>query len=328
LSFSSDGKIAYSISDSFNANGPGFGGASSIIISRSTDGGNTWQTPVTARLDTSVTVLNDKESVTADPRLAHPTDAYAVWDRLVSPSTNANPSAFLQSPAFRGPTLFSRTADGGVTWSPGRIIFDPGQNSQTIGNQIVVPQAGPASGELIDGFDLFLHNGGGNGKHGRFTVSPAIIRSTDGGNTWSRATVIAQQQLAEVAINGRTLRTGDTLPAYAAGPEGNLYAVWQDGRFSPTGNAKVAFSMSTDGGATWSTPVRVDQSVGNAPAFTPQITVSPSGTVAVEYYDLENATAAQPDLTDAFLVTCSSNCANRAGWSSESRLSSTGSFNI
>jgi hypothetical protein len=328
VSFSSDGKIAYSISDSFNANGPGFGGASSIIISRSTDGGNTWQTPVTARLDTSLTVLNDKESLTADPRLTRPNDAYAVWDRLVSPSTNANPSAFLHTPAFRGPTLFSRTADGGVTWSPGRIIFNPGQNSQTIGNQIVVPQAGPASGKLIDGFDLFLHNGGGTGKHGRFTVSPAIIRSTDGGNTWSDPTVIARQQVAEVTINGQTLRTGDTLPAYAAGPEGNLYAVWQDGRFSPTGNAKIAFSMSTDAGATWSTPIRVDQSVGNAPAFTPQITVSPSGTVAVEYYDLENATAAQPDLTDAFLVTCSSNCANRAGWSSESRLSSTGSFNI
>jgi hypothetical protein len=29
VSFSSDGKVAYSISDSFNANGPGFGGASS-----------------------------------------------------------------------------------------------------------------------------------------------------------------------------------------------------------------------------------------------------------------------------------------------------------
>ena len=53
VSFSADGTVAYSISDSFNANGPAFGGASSIIISRSTDGGNHWQTPVTARLDPS-----------------------------------------------------------------------------------------------------------------------------------------------------------------------------------------------------------------------------------------------------------------------------------
>src|SRR6476469_3545900 len=85
LSYSSDGKIVYAISDSFNANGPAFGGASAILVSRSTDGGVTWQTPVTARLDTSTTVLNDKESVTADS--LDPLTAYAVWDRLVSPST-------------------------------------------------------------------------------------------------------------------------------------------------------------------------------------------------------------------------------------------------
>src|SRR6266571_6842918 len=115
VGFSADGQVAYSISDSFNADGPGFGGASSIIVSRSTDGGHTWQTPVTLELDTSVTVLNDKESITADPVQAKL--AYAVWDRLVSPNKNANPSAFRFSRAFRGPAMFSKTTDAGVTWS-------------------------------------------------------------------------------------------------------------------------------------------------------------------------------------------------------------------
>src|SRR4051794_27592952 len=92
VAFSSDGKIAYSIADSFNANGPAFGGASSIVVSRSTNGGVDWQTPVTAQLDTSLTVLNDKETLTTDP--VAPDTAYAIWDRLVSPSTNANPGAF------------------------------------------------------------------------------------------------------------------------------------------------------------------------------------------------------------------------------------------
>src|SRR5262245_55740754 len=67
VSFSADGQVVYSISASFDANGPGFGGASAILVSRSTDGGNHWQTPVTLQLDTSFTVLNDKESITADP---------------------------------------------------------------------------------------------------------------------------------------------------------------------------------------------------------------------------------------------------------------------
>ena len=47
VSFSADGQVAYSISDSFNADGPAFGGASAIMVSRSTDGGNQWLTPVT-----------------------------------------------------------------------------------------------------------------------------------------------------------------------------------------------------------------------------------------------------------------------------------------
>jgi hypothetical protein len=331
VSFSSDGKIAYSISDSFNANGPGFGGASSIIISRSTDGGTTWQPPVTARVDTSFTVLNDKESVTGDP--VNATTAYAVWDRLVSPSTNANPSAFPVTPAFRGPAMFSKTTDGGVSWSAGRPIFDPGEKNQTIGNQIVVPKTGAAKGQLIDGFDLLLNRGGKG--HVVSTASVAIIRSTDGGNTWSGPTIAAQQQVASVSINGERLRTSDELPEFAAGPEGNLYAVWQDRRF--TGHSNIAFTMSTDGGATWSAPIRIDSAGPNAPAFIPQVTTRPDGTIAVQYYDLEAATGASPDLTDQFIVTCPSatkDCSSSSSWSGETRLSNptvsnpAGSFNI
>jgi hypothetical protein len=311
VSFSSDGKIAYVIGDSFNANGPAFGGASSIVISRSIDGGVTWLTPVTARLDTSTTVLNDKETVTADS--LDPNTAYAVWDRLVSPSQNANPGAFNVSPAFRGPAMFSKTTDGGQTWSTGRPIFDPGEKNQTIGNQIVEPAAGAGKGVLVDGFDLILNKGGkGNNQRQGFAV--AVIRSTDGGDTWSQPIIVAQQDFAGVSIAGNAVRSSDELPEFAVGPEGNLYAVWQDGRFSTTGASKIAFSMSTDGGQTWSTPIRVDQSPGDVPAFTPQIHVAADGTVGVVYYDLESSTALSPGLTDTFIVHCHTSCGSAASW--------------
>jgi hypothetical protein len=330
VSISSDGKIAYSISDSFNANGPAFGGASSIIISRSTDGGVTWQAPVTAEFDASTTELNDKESVTADPSIAK--TAYAVWDRLVSPSKNANPTAFNFSPAFRGPAMFSKTTDGGVTWSQGRIIFDPGQKNQTIGNQIVVPTAGPAAGTLIDGFDLILTQGGkGNNQRASFNV--AVIRSSDGGATWSPPVIVSNIDLTDVTIAGHDVRSSDTLPEFAVGPTGTLYAVWQDGRFSATGNSKIAFSQSTDGGLTWSAPIRIDQSPADTPAFIPQVHVASDGTVGVTYYDLENATGAKPGLTDAFIVHChaaTANCTNAANWAAggETKLTTTGSFDM
>ena len=343
VSFSADGAVAYSISDSFNANGPAFGGASSIIISRSIDGGNHWQTPVTARLDTSTLVLNDKESVTGDPIVAN--NAYAVWDQLTAPNKNANPSAFAHSIASRGPTLFSRTTDKGVTWSQGRVIFDPGQKDQTIGNQIVVPTAGPARGVLIDGMSLITNQGGkcpivflvnhsghpsNCGKGSTFTA--AVIRSTDGGNTWSEARGIDTQQVASVSIAGQPVRSSDFLPEFATNPvNGNVYAVWQDARFSPTGASKIAFSQSTDGGLTWSPVIRIDQSPGDTQAFLPQIHVASDGTVGLLYYDLENATAAQPGLTDAFIAHChsaTSNCTNPANWAAggETRLSTSGSF--
>jgi hypothetical protein len=336
VSFSSDGQVAYSISDSFNANGPGFGGASSIIVSRSTDGGNHWQAPVTARLDTSTQVLNDKESVTGDP--VNASNAYAVWDQLVSPNKNANPSAFNHSIAFRGPSLFSRTTDKGVTWSQGRVIFDPGQNDQTIGNQIVVPTAGPAAGVLIDGFSLITNQGGkcpfkSAGRCGKGqTFTAAIIRSMDGGNSWSDAIPIDVQQVASVDIAGQAVRSSDFLPEFTVNPiNGTLYAVWQDGRFSPTGHSKIAFAQSTDGGLTWSGTIRVDQSPGDTPAFVPQIHVAADGTIGLLYYDLENATAAKPGLTDAFIAHChsaSSDCSNPASWvpGGETRLSTSGSF--
>ncbi len=331
VAFSSDGKTAYQASLAFNANGPAFGGTSSVQVSRSTNGGATWQTPVIAREDTSTTVLNDKEWITTDPTNGN--NAYLVWDRLVSPSTNANPSAFVHSPAFRGPAWFSKTTDGGVTWSPSKVIYDPGEKNQTIDNEIVVPKAGPAAGTLFDGFTLIL-NKGGKGNHPRTALDVAMIHSTDGGTTWSGPTIISPLVDAPVSINGQPVRTGDTLPQFTSDPStGNLYVAWQDGRFSSTGQAKVAFSESSDGGRTWSTPIRIDQSPGDTPAFTPQITVNSDGTIGVSYYDLENATASKPGNTDEYIVHChaaTADCTNAANWAvgGETRLSTSGSFDM
>lgn len=168
------------------------------------------------------------------------------------------------------------------------------------------------------------------GKGSTFTAS--VIRSTDGGNTWSDVIPIDVQHVASVSIAGQAVRSSDFLPEFAVNPvNGNVYAVWQDSRFSPTGASKIAFSQSTDGGLTWSPVIRIDQSPGDTQAFLPQIHVASDGTVGLLYYDLEKATTAQPGLTDVFIAHCHSavsNCSNPASWAAggETRLSTSGSF--
>ena len=115
-----------------------------------------WSDPIPIKTDSAPTVFNDKQSITADPHDA--THVYAIWDRLVYPNEKANVKAAFHAAAYRGPIWFARSTDGGNGWEPARPIYDPGQNSQTIGNQIVVlPKDVLQNYDLVNVFNL-IHN--------------------------------------------------------------------------------------------------------------------------------------------------------------------------
>jgi len=310
----------YLMTLSVDTNPGGFGTyPNAMLVMRSTDHGATWSDPITLRRDENPNVLNDKNSLTADP---HDSDfVYAVWDRLVSPpGESAPPNAFENSVAFRGPTWFSRTTDGGASWEPARKIFEPGTINQTIGNQIVVLP----SGDLIDFFDLI--HGARNAPPGSRGFSIAFIRSTDRGETWSRnARIIDHHFVAEVTDpdTGQPHRTESILPEVAVdAASGNLYVVWQDLRF--TGRSAVAFAMSTNGGATWSPTIKINQTpvLGNLndQAFMPSVDVADDGTVGVTYYDFRNNTAGGGTDTDYWTVHCHSGCTSQANWAAENHV--------
>ena len=254
----------------------------------STDGGKTWGNQRLLKSDKGTTPIfevtqffNDKESITADP--IHAGTAYVVWDRLAGPSQS--PDAALHARAFRGPVWFSKTSDGGQTWTGTRAIFDPGQNSQTIGNIIVVNRQ---TGVLYDFFELFSTTG--SPKFTPRGISVAVISSSDGGSTWSKAKVIATQRTVDdfAPNTGALLRTGAGLPAAAVdAANGNLYVVWEDALFTAGAFNQVVISTSTDGGSTWSSPAVVSNPNGK-PAFTPEVAVNAAGVVGVTYYDFRN----------------------------------------
>jgi hypothetical protein len=256
----------------------------------STDGGKSWGNARLVKSDQGTSPVfefthffNDKESVTADP--IHAGTAYVVWDRLQAPSHS--PDAALRAHAFRGPAWFSKTIDGGKTWTGTRPIFDPGQNSQTIGNVIVV---NPKTGVLYDFFEQFQTTGSPKFTPRGFSVG--FVSSPDGGATWSGPTTVAAQQfVTDTDPNtGAALRTGEGLPSAAIDPgTGQLYVVWSDNRFTGTVN-QIVISTSTDGGKTWTAPAVISKVTGR-PAFTPTVAVNSAGGVGVTYYDLRNLPA-------------------------------------
>jgi hypothetical protein len=105
---------------------------------------------------------------------------------------------------------------------------------------------------------------------------------------------------------------------------GNLYAVWQDSRFSAFAYDEVAFSMSSDGGFTWSAPIKVNQTPDNInfplreQAFLPSVEVA-NGVVGVTYYDFRNDDASG-ELADHWFVSCAVSCSDPDNWGGEARL--------
>lgn len=299
--------------------GPSFSSLTALVC-KSTDGGLHWSTPLT--LDTPAS-NPDKTTMTADS-----TDSrfvYAAWVRkLVKNRTDL---------------AFTRTTDGGNTWEPARAILQTPPGQQAFNTQVLVLP----DGTLVDIFYLQF----AKPNQPVTQIGLQLMRSTDKGVTWSAPIpAVTMQTIMRTDGTGDTLTVdpdtgqlvGDTTdPSFAVDSRsGNLYAAWEDGRFSNFQYNDIAFSMSSDGGFTWSAPIRINQTPLNiAPlnrqAFYPIIAVAANGTIGVSYYDFRFNTPDPGVPTDSWLVQChptpGTPATNPANWGNELRLTSA-SFNL
>jgi len=270
---------AYALSLSFTGTTLAPGSSSAMLVARSADFGVTWQLPHVLIQD-GAQVFNDKGSITADP--VNASYVYAVWDRLTS--------------QVAGPTYFALSADGGSTWQPAINIYDPGTSSQTIGNQIVV---------LPNDVLLNVFTQIDTGANKTTSSSVRVIQSTNNGATWSKPIVIAALQPVGTTnpANNAPVRDGSDIVSVSTAA-GAVYVAWQDSSFSMGKHDGIALARSTDGGQTWSAPVQVNADT-NVQAFTPTVSVSADGVIAVTYFDLRNNTVPSPTTlyADCWMVT-------------------------
>jgi hypothetical protein len=229
-----------------------------VVASHSRDGGRTWVPPATVA---SPLQGNETDAITASPVLAG--HAYIVWANFEPPFPFA-PSSI----------AFSRTTDGGATWSaPVVIDQQPGPLMLDFTPRVLV---------LPDGTLLAVF-GRADAETGLGIILAA--RSLDEGQTWLPATEAASKPIFPEFLDPET---GDVLPqpafeSAAVAPDGTAYVAFEDSRSSSSG--AIGVLRSGDGGTTWT---NITLPGVTAFAFEPAVAVNKHGTVGVMWYDLRN----------------------------------------
>ena len=225
---------------------------SAVAVNRSGDAGLTWDDPDFPENDTSCDIFNDKNWLGADTNPASPYFGrlYLVWS-LFTPTGS--------------PAVLRYSDDQGATWSD--LIFVSGPDAESEGLLPLVHSNGDLTivyDDVVGGQDLEVAQ-----------------TSTDGGLSFGPTVTVGEF----LGAGDPGLRTGG-LPAAAIDPTtDDMYVVWQDTRFGSDGHNDIVLSTSTDGGASWSSPARVN---GPDPAgqvldhFTPDVAAY-GGSVHVTY---------------------------------------------
>lgn len=244
-----------------------------VFVSRSTDGGRTWQAPVSIPPTTGPVNL-DKNWTVCDnsPASPHYGNCYTELDNF----------------AVFDLEELSTSTDGGLTW--GVPISTPLKAHGLGGQPLVQP-----NGTVVVPFE---------GIDGLATISS--FGSTDGGATLTNAVTIATIDFHKVAGDLRT----SPLPSAEIDGSGKVFVAWEDCRFESGCPANdIVFSTSGDG-QSWTTVKRVPIDAVNSGVdhFIPGLAVDRStsgGTadigVAYYYYPVANCAVATCELDTGFI---------------------------
>jgi hypothetical protein len=258
--------------------GPSFGQS----VAYSTNQGVTW---------TNVNIASsgqlDKNHLWVDNSASSPYlgNVYSAWTCFGGPNPNQ--------------IEIERSTNGGVSWSPRLSI----SNAVAAGshNQGVNIQTGP-SGEVYVAWAIY-------DSWPSVETAIGFTKSTDGGVTYSAASRIVTN-IAGIRGMLKTVRV-NSFPVMAVDntntpTRGNIYIVWTN-QGVPGINTGTDFDVymvrSTNGGTSWSTPIRVNQDPINAGKkhWLPWIACdNVTGALSVVFYDDRNTSSTMTEVYTAY----------------------------
>ena len=219
----------------------------------------------------------DKEWAAYDPVT---NNIYVSWTRFNTWASS--------NPLDSSDIYLSKSTDGGLTWGEQKLISNIGGNAT-------------AGFQSVHGSYLAT---GPNGEVYVVWWSPAGLmfdKSTNGGATWLATDINVTGFPVQWITNIQGIQTGVSFPVVACdrsnGPNnGNIYVNWSDKR-SGTNDADIWLAKSTDGGATWSAPKRVNDDGPGKHQFFNYITVDQvTGKIYIIFYDRRNYSDVKTDV--------------------------------
>ena len=249
-----------------------------IVVQRSTNNGISFNDG--AGIGLNGTKAQDKAWLTADMTSSpYHGNLYVTWTEFDSyGSSNSSDSSRIR---------FSRSTDFGLTWSPAITISDVSGDCIDSDNtdEGAVPCVGP------DG-EIYVSWAGPQGL--------VFDKSTDGGLTWGNDIFVSDipggwdfDVSGIYRANGLPITACDT--SSASPYKGNIYINWSDQRNGAT-NTDVFFVKSTDGGETWTSPLKVNDDNTTRHQFFTWMTIDQtSGFIYCCFYDRRNTTGAATD---------------------------------
>ena len=252
-----------------------------IVIQRSTDNGLSWNDG--AGIGFLSPKNQDKEWIAVDMHSNQlKGNVYVCWTEFDSyGSSNPNDSSRIK---------FSRSTDKGLTWSNAVTISDRSGDCIDSDNTVegAVPCVGP-NGEI------YVSWAGPLGL--------VFDKSTDGGLTWGTDIFVSNipggwdfDVSGIYRCNGMPITACDTSQSPY---RGNIYINWSDQR-NGSSNTDVFFVKSTDGGNTWSSPLKVNDDNSNRHQFFTWMTIDQTtGAIYVVFYDRRNTVG---DATDVYVA--------------------------